>query len=151
MHTQTDLIFLKRTLTLAEGALAQGTCPIAALLVRDNQEISFAISSTRILNDLSAHAEVLAIKQIGIDLSGGLTLYSSLEPCLMCLAASSWANVSRIVYGCKNSSIDPSYYTHNVDINEASKILFNPPEIVFIDTYALDIQRLIEQYEKLSS
>lgn len=151
MPTDVDLFFLQRTLALAEGALAQGTCPIAALLVKNNQEISCAISSTRILNDLSAHAEVMAIRQIGIDLSGGFTLYSSLEPCLMCLAASSWANVSRIVYGCKNSSIDSSYYTHNVDIYEAARILVNPPEIIFIDTYANKIQSLIEQYEKLSN
>ncbi|MBB6466239.1 tRNA(Arg) A34 adenosine deaminase TadA [Aminobacter lissarensis] len=87
----------------AEAAAARGEVPIGAVIVRGNEIVARAGNRTRELNDATAHAEILAIRQaserLGQERLTGLDLYVTLEPCTMCAAAISFARLRRLYFG----------------------------------------------------
>lgn len=94
---------MQRCIALAEMALSEGETAVGALLVRDNSIVAEARESTRARHDPSAHAEVEAIRiackrRQSMDLSG-CTLYTTVEPCVLCGYVIRRAGVSRVVYG----------------------------------------------------
>lgn len=99
---QPDQHWLERTLALATDNVADGGGPFGALVVRAGTLV--ATGQNRVTRDLdpSAHAEVLAIRAacraLGDFSLAGCTLYTSCEPCPMCLATSLWARLDRVVY-----------------------------------------------------
>lgn len=103
-----DNIFIKRAIELAEANAASITGgPFGAVIVKDGQIISEAANTVTVDYDPSAHAEVNAIRKAckklkNFDLSG-CVLYTSCEPCPMCLSASYWAHIDRIVYAASRS------------------------------------------------
>lgn len=102
--TTTDAKYLHRAIELSRHALEdQGKTPFGAILVLNNKIVSEGTSSVIELCDPSAHAEVMALRNAAQKLRKHLlpdsVLYSSSEPCPMCLTACYWAQVSRIVFG----------------------------------------------------
>jgi tRNA(Arg) A34 adenosine deaminase TadA len=87
----------------AEAAAVRGEVPIGAVIVRGNEIVARAGNRTRELNDATAHAEILAIRQaselLGQERLTGLDLYVTLEPCTMCAAAISFARLRRLYFG----------------------------------------------------
>lgn len=87
----------------AEKAFEAGEIPVGAVIVCQKQIIARAHNQTQILNDVTAHAEILAITAASNYLSNkylaDCTLYVTLEPCIMCAGALSWAQLDRVVYG----------------------------------------------------
>ena len=77
--------------------------PFGAVVVRDGEVISAASNSVTSTNDPTAHAEVNAIRaacaKLGTFQLDGCDVYTSCEPCPMCLAALYWARCARIFYG----------------------------------------------------
>lgn len=96
--------FLRRAIALATGNVSQGKGgPFGAVIVRDGAIIGEGANSVTETNDPTAHAEINAIRAAAralgaFDLSG-CDLYTSCEPCPMCLAAAYWARISGIYYG----------------------------------------------------
>jgi tRNA(adenine34) deaminase len=95
--------FMRQCIQLAEAALAMGETPVGALLVRDGDVIAEAGERTRTRHDPSAHAEVEAIRaacqrERSVDLSN-CTLYTTVEPCVLCSYVIRRVGVSRVVYG----------------------------------------------------
>lgn len=80
--------------------------PVGAVVVCHGRIIARAHNLTETLNDVTAHAEMQAITIAANELGGkylqDCTLYVTLEPCVMCAGALGWAQVKRIVYGCKD-------------------------------------------------
>jgi tRNA(Arg) A34 adenosine deaminase TadA len=148
MTDEIDLKFLKRALILSRESLEKGGFPVAALLVRDRREISYGLSCTESSHDVTAHGEVQAIRAAGSQAIAPLTLYSSLEPCLMCLAASAWAGVNRIVFGCRRNAVDSSYYVNNTTVEASATLLTSPPELVMIPNFESEVVALIKEYEE---
>ena len=98
----TDAEFLTRALDLASANVANGGGPFGAVIVTADGRAFDGVNRVTAANDPTAHAEVSAIRgacaSLGtFDLSGAV-LYTSCEPCPMCLAASLWARVTRVVY-----------------------------------------------------
>jgi len=87
----------------ARAAGARGEVPIGAVIVHQGTVIARAGNRTRELNDVTAHAEVLAIRDAGEALKSerliDCDLYVTLEPCAMCAAAISFARIRRLYYG----------------------------------------------------
>jgi len=87
----------------AEGGMIKNAGPIGAVVVdADGHVLGASYSQVGITNDPTAHAEVMAIRQAAAargrpDLDGA-TLYTSVAPCPLCLAASHWANIGQIHY-----------------------------------------------------
>jgi tRNA(adenine34) deaminase len=86
----------------ARSAERRGETPIGAALVRDGTVIASAGNRTRELNDPTAHAEILVIREAGSRLGSerlvGCDLYVTLEPCVMCAGAISFARLRRLYY-----------------------------------------------------
>jgi guanine deaminase len=102
--TPTDENYLRIAIDLSRHALEdQGKTPFGAILVLNDEMVSEGTSSVIELIDPSAHAEVMAIRNAAQKLKRhllpGSVLYSSSEPCPMCLTICYWAQVSRLVFG----------------------------------------------------
>ncbi|GAA3668122.1 nucleoside deaminase [Nocardioides ginsengisoli] len=94
--------WLARAVALATTNVADGGGPFGAVIVRDG--VVVAEGQNRVTRDLdpTAHAEVTAIRAACTKLAtfelAGCTLYTSCEPCPLCLSASLWARLDRVVY-----------------------------------------------------
>ncbi len=99
-----DLYFMKEAVKLSRQNLElKHGGPFGALIVMEGNIISRGWNQVLRLNDPTAHAEVMAIRNACKELNdyviAGATIYCSCEPCPMCLSAIHWARISRIVYG----------------------------------------------------
>lgn len=98
-----DEFFMKEALKEAHLALDQDEIPIGAIVVSNGRIIGRGHNLTEKLNDVTAHAEMLAFTAAANYLGGkylqGCTLYVTMEPCVMCAGASFWTQISRIVFG----------------------------------------------------
>lgn len=94
--------WLVHAVDLATSSVAEGGGPFGAVIVRDGTVV--AEGQNRVTRDLdpTAHAEVVAIRAACAALAsfelGGCTLYTSCEPCPLCVSASLWARLDRVVY-----------------------------------------------------
>lgn len=108
---ETDRIYLELALEEAERASQEGTYPIGALVVSsDGIILSRGHNRVYSVGDYTAHAEVEALRSAGGLLMapsyrGRCTLYTTLEPCLMCAGALLLANIARVVWAAN----DPDY------------------------------------------
>ena len=87
----------------AELAFDEGEIPVGALVVCQNQIIAKGYNQTEKLQDVTAHAEMLALtaasNKLGAKYLKDCTLYVTLEPCVMCGGAIFWSQIGRIVWG----------------------------------------------------
>ena len=95
--------FMGQALKEAQKALEQDEIPVGAIVVCQNKIIGKGHNQTEKLNDVTAHAEMLAITAATNFLGGKFldecTLYVTLEPCVMCAGAIFWARPERLVFG----------------------------------------------------
>jgi tRNA(adenine34) deaminase len=95
--------FMKRALQQAQLAFEDGEIPVGAVVVSEGQIIAKAHNQTERLNDITAHAEMLAITAAANHIGGkyltNCTLYVTLEPCLMCAGALYWSQIGTLVFG----------------------------------------------------
>ena len=100
-----DTDYMRIAIQLAKDGIAKGIGgPFGAIVVKDGQIIGQGQNRVIADNDPTAHAEVSAIRDACAQLEHfqleGCTIYTSCEPCPMCLGAIYWARPSRIVYAC---------------------------------------------------
>jgi guanine deaminase len=99
-----DERFMRQAIELATTNVTSGAGgPFGAVIVRDGAVVATGVNKVTATNDPTAHAEVTAIRNACAELGtfelNGCTIYSSCEPCPMCLAAILWARCERLVYG----------------------------------------------------
>ncbi|RVJ58764.1 nucleoside deaminase, partial [Sinorhizobium medicae] len=98
--------FMQAALQEARKAAARGEVPIGAVIVHEGEVVAAAGNRTRELNDITAHAEIEAIRMAATAIGGerlsGADLYVTLEPCTMCAAAISFARIRRLYYGAED-------------------------------------------------
>lgn len=98
-----DEQYMKLALQEAEKAFEAEEVPIGAIVVMQNKIIAKAHNQVELLNDCTAHAEVLALTTafhyLGSKYLPEATLYVTVEPCLMCSGALYWSKIGRIVFG----------------------------------------------------
>lgn len=100
--TQQEL--MRRAISLSEQSVRNGGGPFGAVIARDGEIVAEGSNSVTLDLDPTAHAEVSTIRRacrkLGtFDLSG-CEIYTSCEPCPMCLGAIYWAHLDRIYYAC---------------------------------------------------
>jgi guanine deaminase len=103
--TEKDKYFMRRAIGLAkQGMDSNAGGPFGAVIVKDGQIIAEGFNKVTSTNDPTAHAEVLAIreacKKLGNHQLDGCTIYTSCEPCPMCLGAIYWARPEKVFYAC---------------------------------------------------
>lgn len=102
-----DEFFMQQALIEARAARDEGEIPIGAVIVSNGNIIARGHNNTERLNDVTAHAEMIAFTAAAETLGGkylpNCTLYVTVEPCIMCAGAAGWTQIGRIVYGASDS------------------------------------------------
>jgi len=130
---KSDIKYLKMALRQAKLSIEKGGFPAGAVIVLNNKVISKGISVGNILNDPTSHGECSSIRKACKKLKttnlNEATLYASLQPCIMCLSASFWSGITRIVFAANktNDMVQKVYYEglndiENVNNNNSRKI-----------------------------
>ena len=110
--------FMRKAIGLSVQNLKKGGGPFGAVIVKDNKVIATGVNRVTSHNDPTAHAEIVAIRCATRKLHSfnlqGCTIYTSCEPCPMCLAAIYWAHLDKIYYAntktdAKNIGFDDSF------------------------------------------
>ncbi|MFT6151338.1 MAG: tRNA(adenine34) deaminase [Flavobacteriales bacterium] len=138
---------MKQAFDQAKIAFEAGEIPIGAVVVSNNKIIARTHNQTELLNDFTAHAEMLAFtsasEYFGNKYLDKCTLYVTLEPCVMCSGASFWTRISKVVYGAS----DPKRGFSSVE-----KSLFHPKTIVkegIMEKECSDILDLFFEHKRL--
>jgi guanine deaminase len=103
--TEKDEEFMRRAIELAQnGVDSNAGGPFGAVVVKDGEIIAEGNNRVTSTNDPTAHAEVVAIRNACEKLNSfqldGCTIYTSCEPCPMCMGAIYWARPAQVFYGC---------------------------------------------------
>jgi len=101
--TERDYALMDRVLQEARATLAAGGAGVAALLASPNKIIAVGLNTIQDTGDMTNHAEMVLLRQMDYRLMNDierrtLSVYVTLEPCLMCSAALSFVGVKRVVY-----------------------------------------------------
>jgi guanine deaminase len=104
MLSSMDDKFMRRAIALSIGNLREGKGgPFGAVIVKGGEVIAEGTNAVTSTNDPTAHAEIVAIREACRKLDSfqltGCELYTSCEPCPMCLGAIYWARLDRVFYG----------------------------------------------------
>lgn len=107
--------YMKRAIETTRAGIAAGQSPFGSVIVKDGAVVAATHNTLWRDTDPTAHAEVNCIrsaaKALGtVDLSG-CTLYSTCEPCPMCLAAIHWAKIDRVVFGAAIADADAAGFS----------------------------------------
>ncbi len=99
-----DNTFMRRAIHLSRRAMDEGTGPpFGAVIVRDGQIIAERYNNSFVTKDPTAHAEIVTIRRAceAIDSRSleGCVIYSSSEPCPMCLGAIYWSRIAKVHFG----------------------------------------------------
>lgn len=141
LQIHTDEYFMKQALLQAERALEEDEVPVGAVVVCENRIIAKAYNQTERLQDVTAHAEMLAITSaqnyLGSKYLNDCTLFVSLEPCNMCGGALYWTQIGRVVYAAADEKRGYS---------STSKKILHPKTTVEFGLMASHAEVLIEEF-----
>ena len=103
IYMMTKEQLMRRAIALSENSVRNGGGPFGAVIARNGEIVAEASNSVTLDNDPTAHAEVncirLATRRLGTFSLQGCEIYTSCEPCPMCLGAIYWARLDAIYYG----------------------------------------------------
>ena len=106
MSKDQDLRYMTAALAEARRAEAEGEVPVGAIAVADGQIVGAGHTQPIGLNDPTAHAEILAIRSAALQLKtyrlASVSIYVTLEPCVMCVGAMVNARIARVIYGARD-------------------------------------------------
>jgi tRNA(Arg) A34 adenosine deaminase TadA len=140
----------------ARTALAQGGAGVAALLASPDRIIARGRNTSRETGDLTDHAEMVLLHQVGRKLQElneqdrhSLTVYVTLEPCLMCSAALSFVGIKRIVYAAlADDANSEEMITHDLTLSTINQQLVRGPFILVRGVRRAEGQALLAQMNK---
>jgi tRNA(adenine34) deaminase len=132
---ESDRAWMRRALDLAQRAGDEGEVPVGAVMVKDGQLVGEGWNRVIDLNDPSAHAEILVMREAGQRLANyrlpGCSLYVTLEPCAMCAGAMLHARLEHVYFGAgdpKTGALGGTFdlfadYPHNHHVTTHSGLL----------------------------
>jgi tRNA(Arg) A34 adenosine deaminase TadA len=119
---ENDRLFLRKALDIAENGISEGGGPFGAVITLGNEIISQAFNKVVLTNDPTAHAEILAIREAASILKThdlkDCVLYTSCEPCPMCLGAIYWAGIKKVFYACDRNDARNSGFSDKMIYEE---------------------------------
>lgn len=137
-----DEHFMKQAFLQAQHALEKGEVPVGAVIVASNKVIARAFNQCQMLNDVTAHAEMLALtaasNYLGAKYLKKCTLYVTLEPCIMCAGAMFWSQIDRIVFAVPDKERGFSNLSKNILHPKTivkSGILYNECKLLLDDFF----------------
>lgn len=146
-----DRSLLRKAIEIAGEGIESGGGPFGAVITKDGKIIAEAGNRVVLMNDPTAHAEVLAIRKASAyfkshDLSD-CTLYTSCEPCPMCLGAIYWAGIKKVVYSSDRKDAAKAGFNDNFIYNE---IILTPSKrkLTFLHLAAPGSEEVFRKWEK---
>ena len=119
---ENDKLFLLRAIKFASDGIENGGGPFGAVIAKDGKVIAEAHNMVVVNNDPTAHAEILAIRHASEILKSHelneCTLYTSCEPCPMCLGAIYWAGISKVIYACDRTDAERAGFSDKLIYEE---------------------------------
>ena len=110
---------MKKAFEEAKYAFFKNEVPVGCVIVNNNEVISRSSNMVELLNDSTAHAELIAITSAQNSLNSknldNCILYTTLEPCLMCYGAIYWSKINTVVYGASDKKRGFSRHSINLD------------------------------------
>lgn len=145
-----DKKYMQLAIELSIKSIDNGGGPFGAVIVKDDEIIAQASNSVTIDNDPTAHAEINAIriaaKKLGtFDLSG-CRIYSSCEPCPMCLGAIYWAKIDSLFFANSKYDAENAGFSDKFIYEEIEK----PCEYRELKTKIVMIEEAVEAFKKWS-
>jgi tRNA(adenine34) deaminase len=154
MDERTSMVherYMRRCLELARAALARGDVPVGAVIVDEDRIVGEGTESTRVLADPTAHAEVLAVRTAcqarHTTTLNGVTLYSTVEPCVLCGYVLRSAGVGLVVYGVPAGRLGACSSDYALLTDASISGWASPPRIVSGILQA-DCAALMDQYAR---
>jgi len=119
--------FMKRAIELSIKSVNSGTGPFGAVIVKDDKIISEGFNTVTLTNDPTSHAEITAIRIACKSLNNfsleGYDLYTTCEPCPMCLSAVYWARINKIYYANTRSDAQKIDFSDALIYEELNKTI----------------------------
>ncbi len=143
--------FMKRAIELAAGNVRDGHGgPFAALVVRDGRIIGCGTNLVTSTNDPTAHAEIVAIREacraLGSFQLTGCDLYTTCEPCPMCMGAIYWARPRRIFY-CATRADAARYGFDDAYIYDELKLPLEERRVPAVQVLAGEAERVFREWQ----
>ena len=117
--------FMKKAFEEAKYAFFKNEVPVGCVIVNNNDIISRSSNMVELLNDSTAHAELIAITSAQNSLNSknldNCILYTTLEPCLMCYGAIYWSKINTVVYGASDKK--RGFSRHSIDLDRKINII----------------------------
>lgn len=150
----TDNDYLKLAITKAKESVSLGGFPAGAVVVKEDKVIGEGVSVGDKLNDPTSHGEIASVRDAcknisSSDLSGS-TLYASMQPCLMCLGASMWSGISRIVFACSKEQVSDEYYGGHYSPSGINLEFTKPLEILHLAELQNESLAIVHDWEKIN-
>jgi tRNA(Arg) A34 adenosine deaminase TadA len=144
--------FMREAIKLAlEGMRANTGGPFGAIVVKNGEIIGRGNNTVTTTNDPTAHAEVMAIREACANLNtfqlDGCEIYTSCEPCPMCLGAIYWARTSKLYYACSKSDaaaagFDDDFIYKEIDLPGSER------KIAFVQLLQEEAQEIFSEWIK---
>jgi len=151
----TDADFLRLAIRSAREGIAAGQSPFGSVIVRGGAVVAASHNTVWRDTDPTAHAEVnnirAAARALGSIALAGCTLYSTCEPCPMCLSAIHWAKVHRVVYGAAIADAAAAGFSElRVAAQELAR-MGGSPVVVEGGLLAEECRALFEEFRRVSA
>lgn len=146
MHKQ----FMELAIEKAREGMNHGQTPFGACIVKDGNVVSVSHNEVWKTTDITAHAEVQAIRKacqkLGtIDLSG-CTLYSSCEPCPMCFSAIHWAKIDTVYFGARIADAERGGFNELSISNEQMKEMGGSPLQIKAEFMSEEAKKVFDEW-----
>ena len=119
--------FMIKAIELSIESVNRGTGPFGAVIVKDNKIISEGFNTVTLSNDPTSHAEIVAIRSACKSLNNfslkGYELYTTCEPCPMCLSAIYWTHIEKIYYANTRSDAQKIDFSDALIYEELNKTI----------------------------
>jgi tRNA(adenine34) deaminase len=139
---------MRRCIALARKASASGDAPVGSVIVEGDELVSEGVEAVRARHDATAHSEMEALRTAfarrrSRDLTG-CTLYTSVEPCIMCAYAIRLARISVVVCGARGGD-DGQAVSGHVVLTDECVAPSRPPPLVIRDVLVHECERVRDQ------
>jgi len=147
-----DKQFLQKAVLKAKESVAQGGFPAGVIVVKNGEIVGEGVSVGNKLNDPTSHGEMASIRKAcknlkTSDLSGSV-LYASMQPCLMCLGASMWSAIPKIVFACPKEKVSADYYGGHYQSSAINSELTRPIKLVHLAELEEESLTVVREWEK---
>ncbi|MEH6679532.1 MAG: nucleoside deaminase [Sediminicola sp.] len=151
--TEKDEFFIKRAISLAqEGMRTKAGGPFGAVIVKDGHIVAEGYNMVTATNDPTAHAEVVAIRKacqaLGSFQLVDCTIYTSCEPCPMCLGAIYWARPKNVVYACNKEDAAAIGFDDRFIYEELDRNMENR-KITFVQMFQKEGRSVFREWEHM--